>query len=155
MATAQQAQAEKNPTQTLVDANVAVLNTLAEAGYKAQSRSLNVARVFVEGLGRQQENSRRLVERIADPSLPWYAPERFSTVMNVMVENQNEALRIGREYIDEMNAAAAESRQTVETLVKQASKAREAQQAMAGQGFAAVRRFTGNIKNQATEAVRA
>lgn len=134
------------------EANVAVLNALVEAGYKAQSRSLNVARVFVEGLGRQQENARRLIERIADPSLAWYAPERYSTVMNVVVENQSEALRIGREYIDEMNAAAAESRQTVETLVKQAGKAREAQQAIARQGFAAVRRFAGNIRGQATNA---
>jgi hypothetical protein len=69
--------------------------------------------------------------------------------MNLMVENQNETLRIGREYIDELNAAAAESRQTVETLVKQAGQAREAQQALAGQGFTAFRRFAGAATNQA------
>ncbi len=149
MATTHQNSTETTPARSLVEANVALVNTLVEAGYKAQTRSLNVARVFVEGLGRQQENARRIAERLTDPSLSWYSPERFSTFMNLMVENQSETLRVGREYIDEMNAAAAESRQTVETIVKQAGQAREAQQALAGQGFTALRRFAGTARNQA------
>jgi hypothetical protein len=145
MATAQQA-APKNPTQVLVEANVALLNTVVEAGYKAQTRSLNVARVFVEAAGRQQQNGRKVVEQIASPALPWFSPERFSAFTSLMTENQNEMLRIGREYIDELNAAAAESRQTVETIVKHAGKAREAQQALLGEGFASIREYASNFR---------
>jgi len=153
MATNQQATADQaNPAQTYIEANVALVNTIIEAGYKAQSRGLNVARVFVEAAGRQQENNQRLAQRLADPSLPWYSPERYSVVFNTLVENQNEALRIGREYIDEFNAAAAESRTTVETIVKHAGKAREAGQHLQGKGFQALRRFTGNVTREAATA---
>ena len=152
MATTHQNSTETTPVRSMVEANVALMNTLVEAGYKAQTRTLNVARVFVEGLGRRQENARRIAERLTDPSLPWYSQERYSTVINLMVENQSETLRVGREYIDELNAAAAESRQTVETIVKQAGQAREAQQALAGQGFTAFQRFAGAARNQAEAA---
>jgi len=68
MATNQQATADQaNPAQTYIEANVALVNTIIEAGYKAQSRGLNVARVFVEAAGRQQENNQRLAQRLADP----------------------------------------------------------------------------------------
>lgn len=150
MATTQQHSTETSPARGLIEANVALMNTLVEAGYKAQTRSLNVARVFVEGLGRRQETARRIAERLIDPSLPWYSPERYSTFVNLMVENQNETLRIGREYIDELNAAAAEGRQAVETIVKHAGQAREAQQALAGQGFSAFRRFAAANNEAAT-----
>ena len=146
MATAQQAQAEKNPTQTLIEANAAVFNTVVEAGYKAQTRSLNVARVFIEAFNRQQQNGRRYVEQLTDPATPWFSPDRYTAYMGMLAENQNEALRVGREWIDELNAAAAEGRQTLETLTKQAGKVREAQQAFWGEGFAAVRNYAANFR---------
>ncbi len=141
MATTQQTAGDRNPTRALIESNVAFVNTLVEAGYKAQTRTLNMARVFVEGAGRQQQNASRLVERLVDPSLPWYAPERYNAYMKAMVENQNEVLRIGREFIDEMNAAAAETRQTAETLTSHVNDARQVQQALFGEGFNAVRHF--------------
>lgn len=147
--------ADKTPVQEIAAANLAIATTFIEAGYKAQTRSLNIARVFVEGASRQQERSRKLLSEIADTSAPWYSPERYSGLMNMMVENQNETLRIGREYIDELNSAAAEGRQTVETLVKQAGQAREAQQAIIGQGVTTFRQFAGNLQQQATKAARA
>ncbi len=152
MATAQQAQAEKSPAQALVEANAAVFNTVVEAGYKAQTRSLNVARVLIEAFNRQQQNGRRYVEQLANPATPWFSPERYNAYMSVLVENQNEALRVGREWIDELNAAAAESRQTLETLAKQAGTVREAQQAIWGEGFAAVRNYAGNFRPAAATA---
>jgi len=148
-------EAETDATRSLVDANMKFVNLLVEAGYKAQTRSLNVARVFVEGASRQQENSRRIMARLVDHSLPWNAPERYNLVMNSLVENQHETLRTSREYIDELNAAAAESRQTVETILQQATKAREAQQVLFGQGFSALRQFGNSVRDGAAEAARA
>src|SRR5579859_4786670 len=83
------AEPEKSPAQVLMEANTAFVTTVVEAGYKAQTRSLNVARVLIEGAGRQQENGRRLVERLVDPALPPYSPERYTAFMNTLVENQN------------------------------------------------------------------
>lgn|GEM_PF-1739790 len=143
MATTQQT-AEKTPAQALIEANVALFNTLIEAGYKAQTRSLNVARVFVEAAGRQQETARKYMQQLFNPALPWYSPERASIVTAALAENGNELLRVSREYIDELNAAAAENRQTIETIVRQIGKAREAQQALIGGGFDWVRTFARN-----------
>lgn len=152
MATAQQAKAEQSAAQTLVEANAAVFNTVVEAGYKAQTRSLNVARVFIEAFNRQQQNGRRYVEQLADPATPWFSPERYNAFMSMLVENQNETLRVGREWIDELNAAAAEGRQTLETLAKQAGKVREAQQALWGEGFASLRNYATNFVPTAANA---
>jgi hypothetical protein len=148
------AEPEKTPTQALLEANTAFATTFVEAGYKAQTRGLNVARVFIEAAGRQQENGRKLVEKLTDPALPPYSPERYTAFMNTLVENQNEALRIGREYIDELNAAAAEARQSVESLLSQAGKAREAQQALYTEGFRTAQEFAGTFGRPA-EAARA
>jgi len=145
------ATAEKSPVQEFVEANVAIANTLIEAGYRAQTRGLNIARVFVEGAGRQQENGRKLLQQFADPSVPWFAPERFQAFVGLLVENQNEALRLGREYIDELNGAAADTRQTVETLVQQSGQARQAQQSLLTQGFAGFRQFTDTLRDQAAK----
>ncbi len=144
MATAEKAQAEQSPTQALVEANAAVFNTVVEAGYKAQTRTLNVARVFIEAFNRQQQNGRRYVEQFADPATPLFSPERYNAFMSMLVENQNEVLRVGREWIDELNAAAAEGRQTLETLANQAGKVREAQQALWSEGFASLRDYAAN-----------
>jgi hypothetical protein len=146
--------AEKTPVQEIAEANLAIATTMIEAGYKAQTRGLNIARVFVEGASRQQERGRKLLSELTDTNTPWYSPERYTGLMNVLVENQNETLRIGREYIDELNSAAAEGRQTVETLVKQAGQAREAQQAIFGQGVATFRQYAGNLQQQAGKAAR-
>jgi hypothetical protein len=140
--------AAKNVVQTTVE----LLNTLAEAGYKAQTRSLNVARVLVEAASRQQEHSRQAIAQLANPSLPWYSPERLAALFSVITENQNEALRLGREYIDELNAAAAEGRQTIETIVKQAGKAREAQQEFFSQSFGALQSYAGAFRPAGVEA---
>src|SRR5690348_5627119 len=99
MATAPQA--EQSATQALVEANAAVFNTVVEAGYKAQTRSLNVARVFIEAFNRQQQNGRRYVEQLANPATPWFSPDRYNAYTSMLVENQNEAMRVGREWIDE------------------------------------------------------
>jgi len=152
VATAQQAQAEQSPAQALVEANAAVFNAVVEAGYKAQTRTLNVARVFVEAFNRQQQNSRRYIEQLAAPGTPWFSPERFNGYLSMLVENQNEVMRVGREWIDELNAAAAESRQTLETLAQQAGKVREAQQALWGEGFAALRSYASNVNPAAAAA---
>lgn len=130
---------EKSPTQTLLEANTALFNAVVEAGYKAQTRGLNLGRVLVEGAGRQQAQARKLFQQTLSPATPWYSSDRLSMVSSVMAENSSEMLRIGREYIDELNAGAAESRQTLETIARQAAKAREAQQAMLGEGFSAFR----------------
>ena len=72
---------ETSPARNLIEANVALMNTLVEAGYKAQTRSLNVARVFVEGLGRQQENARRNGENVCSKNtLIWSASLRLNTL---------------------------------------------------------------------------
>jgi hypothetical protein len=148
---ANQQTAEQNPTRTLVEANIALFNAVVEGGYKAQTRGLNVARVFIEAAGRQQETVRKVATQLANPALPWYSPERYSLITSAFTENSNEALRISREYIDELNAGAAEARQTVETIIRQAGKAREAQQALYGEGFSWVRNFA---RNTATAAAR-
>lgn len=146
MATAARAQSEQSATQALVEANAAVFNTVVEAGYKAQTRSLNVARVFIEAFNRQQQNGRRYAEQFTNPTAPWFSPERYNAYMSLLVENQNETMRVGREWIDELNAAAAEGRQTLETLAKHAGKVREAQQALWSEGFASLRNYAGNFR---------
>ena len=126
---------ETNPTQSLVEANIALFNSVVEATYKAQTRSLNVARVLIEAAGRQQQTARKYAAQMVNPSLPWNSPERYSVLTTAISENGNEMLRTSREYIDELNAAAAESRQTFETIIRHAGKAREAQQSLYGEGF--------------------
>ena len=148
---ATQQTAEQNPTRALVEANIALFNAVVEGGYKAQTRGLNVARVFIEAAGRQQETVRKVATQLANPALPWYSPERFSLLTSAVTENSNEALRTSREYIDELNAGAAEARQTVETIIRHAGKAREAQQALYGEGFSWARNFA---RNTATAAAR-
>lgn len=156
MATATQAaESEKSPAQALVEANAAMLNTWVEAGYKVQTRSLNIARVFIEAFTRQQQAGRKALEQIVDPSQPWYSPDRYSAALNVFTENQTELLRVGREYIDELNAAAAEGRQTMETIVSQAREAGQAQQALLGSGFEAIRQYATSFGGQMNQAAAA
>ena len=136
--------AEGNPTQAMVEANVALFNAMVEAGYKAQTRSLNVARVFIEAAGRQQQTVRKVATQLVNPALPWNSPERYSVLTTAISENGSEALRTSREYIDELNAAAAETRQTFETIIRHAGKAREAQQVLYGEGFSWARNLARN-----------
>ena len=90
--------AETNPTQTMVEANIALFNAMVEAGYKAQTRSLNVARVFIEAAGRQQQTARKYATQLVNPSLPWNSPERYSVLTTAISENGSEVLRTSREY---------------------------------------------------------
>lgn len=135
---------ESNPSQTMVQANIALFNAMVEAGYKAQTRSLNVARVFIEAAGRQQQTARKYAAQLVNPSLPWNSPERYNVLTTAISENGSEVLRTGREYIDELNAAAAETRQTFETIIRHAGQAREAQQALYGEGFSWARNLARN-----------
>lgn len=144
--------AEQNPTRALIEANLALFNAVVEGSYKAQTRSFNVARVFIEAAGRQQQTARKVAAEFANPALPWYSPERYSLLTGAIGENSNEALRISREYIDELNAGAAEARQTVETILRHAGKAREAQQALLGEGFSWARNVARNTANAAARA---
>jgi hypothetical protein len=139
---------EANPTQAMVEANIALFNAMVEAGYKAQTRSLNVARVFIEAAGRQQQTVRKYASQLVNPSLPWNSPERYNVLSSAISENGSEALRTGREYIDELNAAAAENRQTFETIIRHAGRAREAQQALYGEGY----NWARNLARNSTDA---